>query len=132
MVLVHPESPRSIIQLADVVGSTTGLINAVQQSDAKRFIVATDRGIFYKMRSIAGDKELIEAPTAGKGASCVSCGHCPWMAINTLHKLRDILKNGGKTIEIEPNIAKKALVPIQRMLDFAAQREVDMKIRGDA
>ena len=67
--LVHPESPRSIIQLADVVGSTTGLINAVQQSDAKRFIVATDRGIFYKMRSVAGDKELIEAPTAGKGAS---------------------------------------------------------------
>lgn len=132
MVLVHPESPRSIIQLADVVGSTTALINAVQQSDAKRFIVATDRGIFYKMHSIAGDKELIEAPTAGKGASCVSCGHCPWMAINTLQKLRDILKNGGKTIEIESNIAKKALIPIQRMLNFATQREVDMKIRGDA
>ena len=73
MVLVHPESPRSIIQLANVVGSTTGLINAVQQSDAKRFIVATDRGIFYKMRSVAGDKELFEAPTAGNGASCVSC-----------------------------------------------------------
>ncbi len=132
MVLVHPESPRSIIQLADVVGSTTALINAVQQSDAKRFIVATDRGIFYKMRSIAGDKELIEAPTAGKGASCVSCGHCPWMAINTLHKLRDVLKSGGKTIEIERKIAEQALIPIQRMLDFAAQREVDMKIRGDA
>jgi quinolinate synthase len=132
MVLVHPESPRSIIQLADVVGSTTALINAVQQSDAKRFIVATDRGIFYKMHSIAGDKELIEAPTAGKGASCVSCGHCPWMAINTLKKLRNVLKNGGKTIEIDQKIAEKALIPIQRMLDFATQREVDMKIRGDA
>ncbi len=132
MVLVHPESPRSIIQLADVVGSTTGLINAVQQSDAKRFIVATDRGIFYKMRSVAGDKELLEAPTAGKGASCVSCGHCPWMAINTIQKLHDILKHGGKAIEIDSNIVEKAIIPIQRMLDFAHQREVDMKIRGDA
>lgn len=132
MVLVHPESPRSIIQLADVVGSTTALINAVQQSDAKRFIVATDRGIFYKMHSIAGDKELIEAPTAGKGASCVSCGHCPWMAINTLKKLRNVLKSGDKTIEIDLKIAEKALIPIQRMLDFATQREVDMKIHGDA
>ncbi|MEA1890455.1 MAG: quinolinate synthase NadA [Pseudomonadota bacterium] len=132
MVLVHPESPRSIIQLADVVGSTTGLINAVKQSDAKRFIVATDRGIFYKMRSVAGDKELFEAPTAGKGASCVSCGHCPWMAINTLHKLREILVNGGKTIEIDSKIIEKALIPIRRMLNFANQREVDMKVRGDA
>jgi quinolinate synthase len=132
MVLVHPESPRSVIQLADVVGSTTALINAVKQSDAKRFIVATDRGIFYKMRSVAGDKELFEAPTAGKGASCVSCGHCPWMAINTLHKLRDVLKTGGKSIEIDSKIIKKALIPIQRMLDFANQREVDMKVRGDA
>ncbi len=131
-VLVHPESPRSIIQLADVVGSTTALINAVQESDAKRFIVATDRGIFYKMRSIAGDKELLEAPTAGKGASCVSCGHCPWMAINTLYKLREILLNGGKLIEIEENVIKKALIPIKRMLDFADQLDVDMKNRGDA
>lgn len=132
MVLVHPESPRSIIQLADVVGSTTALINAVQQNDAKRFIVATDRGIFYKMRSVAGDKVLFEAPTAGKGASCVSCGHCPWMAINTLHKLREVLLKGGKSIEIDDKIVEKALIPIQRMLDFADQREVDMKMRGDA
>ncbi len=132
MVLAHPESPRSVIQLADVVGSTTALINAVQQSDARCFIVATDRGIFYKMRSVAGEKELLEAPTEGKGASCVSCGHCPWMAINTLHRLREILLNGGKSIEIDVKIAEKALIPIQRMLDFADQREVDMKIRGDA
>ncbi|NOY15762.1 MAG: quinolinate synthase NadA [Gammaproteobacteria bacterium] len=131
-VLVHPEAPRSIIKLADVVGSTTMLINAVQQSDAKRFIVATDRGIFYKMRSVASDKELFEAPTAGEGASCVSCGHCPWMAINTLHKLRELLLNNGKSIEIDGKIVEKAVIPIQRMLDFANQRDVDMKIRGDA
>jgi quinolinate synthase len=132
MVLVHPESPRSIIQLADVVGSTTTLINAVQQSDAKRFIVATDRGIFYKMHAVAGEKELFEAPTSGKGASCVSCGHCPWMAINTLQKLRDILVNGGKAIEIDSKVIEKAVIPIRRMLDFAHRREVDMQVRGDA
>jgi quinolinate synthase len=132
MVLVHPESPRAIIKLADVVGSTTGLINAVKNNAAKRFIVATDRGIFYKMRSVAGAKELIEAPTAGKGASCVSCGHCPWMAMNSLHKLRDILLSGGKSIEIEHKIIEKAVIPIQRMLDFANQRDVDMRTRGDA
>ena len=132
MVLVHPESPRSIIQLADVVGSTTALINAVQQSDAKRFIVATDRGIFYKMHAVAGNKELLEAPTAGKGASCVSCGHCPWMAMNSLHKLKNILESGGKAIEIDDKIIKKAVIPIRRMLGFAARWEVDMKIRGDA
>lgn len=132
LVLVHPESPRSIIQLADVVGSTTALINAVQQGDAKRFIVATDRGIFYKMHSVAGDKELFEAPTAGNGATCVSCGHCPWMAINTLHRLRDTLLNDGKSIEIDSKISENALIPIRRMLDFAEQRELDMKNRGDA
>mgnify|MGYP001818891173 CR=1 FL=1 len=132
MVLVHPESPRSIIQLADVVGSTTALINAVQQSDAQRFIVATDRGIFYKMHSVAGNKELLEAPTAGKGASCVSCGHCPWMAMNSLHKLKNVLESDGKAIEIDHKIIEKAVIPIRRMLDFAARREVDMKIRGDA
>jgi len=97
------------IALDDVVGSTTALINAVQQSDAKRFIVATDRGIIYKMRSVAGDKELFEAPTEGKGASCVSCGHCPWMAINTLYRLRIILLSGGESIEINVKIAEKAL-----------------------
>jgi quinolinate synthase len=121
-VLVHPESPRAIIKMADYVGSTTGLINAVKNSDARRFIVATDRGIFYKMREAAGDKELIEAPTSGRGADCISCGHCPWMAMNSLHKLRDILKHGGKTIEIAPDVIEKAVIPIQRMLDFASRR----------
>jgi quinolinate synthase len=74
------------------------------------------------MREAAGDKELIEAPTAGRGADCISCGHCPWMAMNSLHKLRDLLKLGGKAIEIPANIIEKAVIPIQRMLDFASRR----------
>jgi quinolinate synthase len=81
-VLVHPESPRSVVQLADVVGSTTQLINAVKSLDAREFIVATDNGIFHKMRQAANDagKHIIEAPTAGQGATCKSCAHCPCLS----------------------------------------------------
>ncbi len=82
-VLVHPESPASVIAQADLVSSTTGIIKAVTEMDAKEFIVATDNGIFHKMKQAAPDKILIEAPTAGKSATCISCAHCPWMAIST-------------------------------------------------
>src|SRR5690606_5282190 len=72
-VLVHPESPESVVDLADVVGSTSQLIKAAQTMDRERFIVATDNGIFYKMQQAAPNKILIEAPTAGNGATCRSC-----------------------------------------------------------
>ena len=71
-VLVHPESTSSVIEEADVVGSTTALINAVVNMPHHKFIVATDAGIFNKMRQLAPEKELIEAPTAGEGATCQS------------------------------------------------------------
>jgi len=132
-VLVHPESPRDVIKQADLVGSTTALIRAVKEMPATRFIVATDRGIFYKMREVAGPgKILMEAPTKGVGATCTSCGHCPWMALNSLQRLAEVLEGGGVAIEIDEAIRRRAVVPIQRMLDFAASRDVDMRIRGDA
>ncbi|UCE89197.1 MAG: quinolinate synthase NadA, partial [Pseudomonadota bacterium] len=86
-VLVHPESPTAVIELADVVGSTTQLIQAAHDLPNPTFIVATDRGIFYKMQQAAPHKTFLEAPTAGAGATCVSCAHCPWMAMNDLRKL---------------------------------------------
>ena len=132
-VLVHPESPRDVIKLADVVGSTTALINAVKTLDASRFIVATDRGIFFKMREVAGpDKELMEAPTKGVGATCTSCGHCPWMAMNSLERLLSVLETGGKAIEVDAKIREQAVKPIQRMLDFASARGVNMVSKGNA
>jgi len=132
-VLVHPESPRDVIKLADVVGSTTALINAVKTLDARRFIVATDRGIFYKMREAAGpDKTLLEAPTQGVGATCTSCGHCPWMATNSLERLLDVLENGGKDIEIDEKIREKAVIPINRMLRFASEHGIGMANKGNA
>ena len=131
-VLVHPESPREVVDQADVVGSTTALIKAVQTMENPEFIVATDRGIFYKMQQQAPGKLLIEAPTAGDGATCQSCAHCPWMEMNSLQQLSEALESGKNTIEVDPAIREQAIRPIQRMLDFARQQGVDMKDKGNA
>ncbi len=119
-VLVHPESPEAIIELADVVGSTTQLLKASKELTNPQFIVATDRGIFYKMQQASPQKSFIEAPTAGKGTECRSCAHCPWMAMNDLQRLKSGLENQNQEIFVDPEIAEKALVPLRRMLDFSA------------
>ncbi len=131
-VLVHPESPEHVIEQADVVGSTTALIKAVSEMRNKEFIVATDGGIFYKMQQMAPDKVLIEAPTAGEGATCISCAHCPWMGMNSLQNLERVLDSGANEIHIEEAVRARAVIPIQRMLDFAAQQGIGMKDKGNA
>lgn len=118
LVLVHPESPSSVVALADVVGSTSQLIKAAQASDKRQFIVATDQGIFYKMQQTCPDKEFYVAPTAGSGATCRSCASCPWMAMNDLERLAHVLEHGGQEIHVDPELARKAMIPLQRMLDF--------------
>jgi quinolinate synthase len=120
-ILVHPESPESVIALADAVGSTSQLIKAAQTLPQKTMIVATDRGIFYKMQQAAPDKILIEAPTAGEGATCRSCAHCPWMAMNELDNLLHVLKTGDQEIQVDADLALRAKVPLDRMLNFAKQ-----------
>ncbi|MGA1027988.1 MAG: quinolinate synthase NadA [Burkholderiaceae bacterium] len=122
MVLVHPEAPAGVIALADRVGSTTAMINAVVENDAKSFIVATDQGILHRMRQLAPQKTLIEAPTAGTSATCKSCAHCPWMAMNGLKALRDALLRSGAPYEIHvpTDTAEKAVNCINRMLAFTA------------
>jgi quinolinate synthase len=121
-VLVHPESPASVIAQADIVASTTGIIQAAQKSKAREFIVATDRGIFHKLREALPERTFIEAPTAGRGATCKSCGHCPWMAMNTLRKLVHVLETGTGEIRVDAAILERAQRPIRRLLDFAAAR----------
>ena len=101
-ILVHPESPESVVALADVVGSTTQLIDAAVRLDATRFIVATDLGILHKMRLAAPGKTFIEAPTAGNSATCKSCAHCPWMAMNGLANLAEVLERGHNEIFVDP------------------------------
>ena len=121
-ILVHPESPEAVIDMADVVGSTTQLIKATQRLPNRRFIVATDNGIFYKMKQAAPDKLFMEAPSAGEGATCESCAHCPWMAMNHLRNLRDVLKTGGNEILVPEDIRRKALKATQRMVDFVTEQ----------
>jgi quinolinate synthase len=123
-VLVHPESPAGVVALADVVGSTTQIIRAAQTIDAAEFIVATDKGIFHKMRSAAPGKLFIEAPTAGNSATCKSCAHCPWMAMNGLANLAAVLETGVGEIHVDPVIGRRAKRAINRMLDFAADLDL--------
>ncbi len=121
-VLVHPESPAAVIDIADAVGSTSQILAAARDLPHEMFIVATDRGLFHKLRQRNPDKRFIEAPTAGDGATCRSCAHCPWMAMNELSKVAEVLRDESamrdKEIRIDPDIAKRAMVPLQRMLDF--------------
>ena len=121
-ILVHPESPKEVIALADVVGSTTTLINVVADRNESTFIVATDNGIFHKMREVAPHKKLIEAPTMGESADCESCAHCEWMAMNTLGKCLNALTTGAPEIQIDPKVGKQAQQSIQKLLDFTAKR----------
>ena len=130
-ILVHPESPAAVVALADVVGSTSQLIAATTSLDANEFIVATDNGILHKMRQAAPGKVFIEAPTAGNSATCKSCAHCPWMAMNSLQNLADVLESGRNTISVDETIRAKAVTCIDRMLDFAAARKANVRPSAD-
>ncbi|WP_306397666.1 quinolinate synthase NadA [Telluria beijingensis] len=121
-VLVHPESPANVVAQADAVGSTTQLIDAARTMDATHFIVATDNGILHKMRAAAPGKTFIEAPTAGNSATCKSCAHCPWMAMNGLRNLAEVLESGANEVHVDPAVGLQAKRSIDRMLDFAAAR----------
>ncbi|CAM5208101.1 quinolinate synthase A [Alishewanella longhuensis] len=130
-VLVHPESPDSVVQLADAVGSTSQLIKASQTLPNEMFIVATDAGIFYKMQQLLPNKTFIAAPTGGNGATCRSCAHCPWMAMNGLKAIEEALVNHeGHEIFVDAAVRERALLPLDRMLNFA--KEQKMQVKGNA
>lgn len=127
-VLVHPESPANVVELADAVGSTSQLIKASQTLPNDTFIVATDRGIFYKMQQAMPNKTFIEAPTGGNGATCRSCAHCPWMAMNGLKAIEAALTDAdGHEIFVDAALREQALVPLNRMLGFAKNNQVVVK-----
>jgi quinolinate synthase len=123
-VLVHPESPTSVIDTADAVGSTSAIIKAARELPNDTFIVATDRGIFHKLRRDNPSKTFIEAPTAGDGATCRSCAHCPWMAMNELRCLErlfiDSSYRAASEINVDPELGVRAKKPLDRMLAFQA------------
>jgi quinolinate synthase len=117
-VLVHPESPESVVDIADWVGSTSQLIAAAAKLPHQQMIVATDQGIFYKMQQAVPDKELLIAPTGGNGATCRSCANCPWMGMNDLANLLACLEQGSNEVSVDQTIGEQAMVSLGRMMSF--------------
>ncbi|MGB2140347.1 MAG: quinolinate synthase NadA [Psychrobacter sp.] len=130
-VLVHPESPDSVVALADVVGSTSKLLQSTYELDADTFIVATDLGILHEMQKRSPDKRFLAAPTAGESASCKSCAFCPWMAMNGLLGIEQCLLNKSGEVTLSKELAAAASKPLQRMLDFAAAKKQRVTASGD-
>ncbi len=119
-VLVHPESPASVVAHADMVGSTSQILAAPEQLGGDVFIVATDNGILHKMKQRYPGATFLAAPTAGESATCKSCAYCPWMAMNDLRNLVSTLENLDNQVEIDEDMRIKAVAGLDRMLDFAA------------
>lgn len=118
-VLVHPESPSSVVACADAVGSTSQLIKAAKDLPNETLIVATDKGIFYKMQQQVPEKTLVVAPTAGAGATCRSCAHCPWMAMNGLQAIDAALRGGQEhEIFVDERVREKAFRSLNRLMTF--------------
>jgi quinolinate synthase len=122
-VLAHPESPPAVLELADIVGSTSQLLAASESLPNDIFIVATESGILYKMQQKSPHKNFIVAPTSGTGATCKSCANCPWMAMNTLKGIENCLLTGKEEVQVPTNIIKKAIIPLQRMLEFREKKK---------
>ena len=121
-ILVHPESPAPVVNMADYVGSTSQIIHAAETMPNKQFIVATDQGIFYKLQQQVPSKEFIVAPTAGSGATCRSCASCPWMAMNALDNLAQALEAGVGEVFVDKDLGQQAMKPLTRMLNFSANK----------
>lgn len=115
-VLVHPECKRPVVLLADKVGSTAVLLKYALESDKDEFIVATESGILHQMRKGATNKRFIPVPPVD---STCGCNDCSYMKLNTLEKLRDCLINEAPEVTVAPDLAEKALRPINRMLELS-------------
>ena len=115
-VLVHPECPKPVRILADKVGSTQALLNYAVDSESKQFIVCTESGILIEMQRRCPDKTFIPAPP--EDGTC-ACNECEYMKLITLEKLYNSLKYMAPEITVDPEIAKRAVKPIQRMLDIS-------------
>jgi quinolinate synthase len=129
-VLVHPESPKEVVALAHAVGSTSAILKAAQTLDADTFIVATDNGMLHKLRTLNPGKTFIEAPTAGNSATCKSCAHCPWMAMNGLAGVARVLEHGLNEVHVDHKLIDRARLPIDRMLAFTAALKNGQPVGG--
>lgn len=118
-IIAHPESEAHILKVADYIGSTSGMINFVKTDAAKKFIVGTEAGILHKMKQEAPDKELIPLPA--KEDNTCACSECGYMKMNTMQKLYLCMKYELPEVTVEEEVRKKALIPIERMLEISAK-----------
>lgn len=116
-IIAHPESETHILDTATYIGSTSGMINFVKEHPKEKFIVATEAGILHKMQQEMPDTELVPAPA--KEDNTCACSECHFMKMNTLQKLYDCLLNESPKIEVPEPIRKRALLPIERMLELS-------------
>jgi quinolinate synthase len=116
-ILAHPECDQAVLDQADLIASTTGIIKRALESSAKTLIIATEDGVFHSIRQKAPDKELIQAP--GMDESC-ACNRCPYMRLNTLEKLYLCLRDLKPEVTVPEDIRVRALAPIERMLELSA------------
>ena len=114
--IAHPECTKPVLLLAKHIGSTTSLLSYVQKSSNKKFIVATESGIFHQMKKACPDKIFIPAPAAD---STCACNHCSYMKLNSLQKLYTCLKHEQPEITLTGEVIEKARIPIQRMLEIS-------------
>ncbi len=117
-IVAHPESETPILEMANYIGSTSGMINYIKNSDCPEFIIATEAGILYQMKKEVPGKLLIPAP-AVENNTC-ACSECPYMKMNTLEKLYRCLRDETPEVNVPEITRKKALIPLRRMLEISA------------
>ena len=118
-VLAHPECKAVILTQADKIGSTKALLEFTKTSDKKQFIVVTESGILHEMQKACPDKEFIPVPPETTESIGCHCNECEYMRLNTMEKLYACLRNEAPEIHVDPEVSKRALLPIQRMLQMS-------------
>ena len=126
VVMAHLECKAPVLAVADVKGSTADMLKYAKQSSAKKFIVATEAGILHELQRQCPNQEFIPVPpeiSEGEseinGVSSCMCNECQYMKMNTLQKIYDALKNGQPAVEVDPDVARMAVKPIERMLEMS-------------
>src|SRR3989344_19953 len=128
VVIAHPECDDSVLQYATVVGSTSRLLDEVKNNPVKKFIVATETGIFHQMKKLRPDVELIQAPVVDEGCAC---NDCPYMKMNTLEKIKVALTTFKPAIQLDENLRQKAFISLDRMMKITSGQSIQWPERFD-
>lgn len=129
VVIAHPECDDAVLKYASVIGSTSRLLEEVKNNPAKKFIVATETGIFHQMKKLRPDVELIQAPVVDENCQC---NDCPYMKMNSLEKIKRALETFKPAIQMDEGLRLKAAVSLERMMKLAAGQSVTWPTRFEA